>query len=429
MLLLVIAVYACGGEDVQPPASGTITVVTATASPSPSPSIPGPASSDLEEALAGGERLAETQLAQPNLVYAAKADSRVTVFKRNMTTADEEVLLEYDEVVEARHLRDGWPEFPPSVALASAVPALVYMDGDEVITLNLNDAARTTLLTRGPEGRNRGDPDSLESAWTASNSTRVCCAYAVHSPVVARDGSGIALPMAQYEGRQLMVLAKGDSVACVLANSEYGGLIGSDQASWSATGDLLVPTSGGQDAMGVFVGRSGDPCSPKDVTASGERGLGLPSRMAAWSPSAQNIAFSVDELGRTQLMLMNRDGSEQRVLVDDGFNYWPVFSRDGGTVFFIKRSVPLYEDGTEGVWAVVSSGGSARKIADLPDAWSARTLEPTDEGYLSIVAWKHAACPIERKCADKLVVLDGDAGRVVYASADQGVGKFLGFLP
>ena len=128
-------------------------------------------------------------------------------------------------------------------------------------------------------------------------------------------------------------------------------------------------------------------------------------------------------------MLTQRDGSSRRTVVDEGFNYWPVFSPDGKSIYFVQRTVPLYEDGSENVWAAKESGGGLRKITDLPAGWSVRPIEMTEDGYLAMVAWMHEACPRERKCADKLVVLDVDAGRVIYISAEQGVAKFLGFLP
>lgn len=153
---------------------------------------------------------------------------------------------------------------------------------------------------------------------------------------------------------------------------------------------------------------------------------------ASWSPDNEWIAASYQQEAldptSASLVLVARNGSESRVFVEDGFNYWPLFANDGRSLLFVQRTAALYNEGTESVWRMKLLTGEMHRLADVPAGWSVRSPEWLDNRHLALVLYA-GRCEYPRKCSTRLLVLDSDTGLVFYASPAPGVVTYLGFLP
>lgn len=403
--------------------------LTPTSSPAASPTaIPtlGDLAS-LEDALAGGEVLATRAIARPNLVYAVKNGRHVTVLMRNVMTGGEQTLLEYDERKEARHSANFWEELPPSVALSPAAPVLVYTAERDVMAYDLDDKTTKTLL-RSQE-REPFPDGGAKYAWVSDSGAELCCAFGLAAPVVSPDGASVVLSMVQYEGMWLGVSRLDGSLACVVAGADDSYPISADPVWNPKTGELLVPSGGTYSPSGLFLVGEDAPCGAGNI-AKNIHDEGAVFESAAWSPDGERAVTSflslVLESNTSNLLLLRRDGSEARTLVGEGFNSWPLFSTDGGSVYFVRRVVEK-PNGGESLWRFDLVGGRADRLVDIPSGWSVRPQGWTSEGYLELSAWS-TGC-VYPSCDNRLLLLDVATGGVLYASAATDFTRYLRFLP
>ena len=106
----------------------------------------------------------------------------------------------------------------------------------------------------------------------------------------------------------------------------------------------------------------------------------------AWSPDGRLIAFTVELDGdpaapyRTDIYLMDADGSRVRRLTRSERALLPVWSPDGRTIAFAKRASSRprsFRDLVSTIWTIGTDGSNERQLvpssgltADTPGAWS-----------------------------------------------------------
>jgi Tol biopolymer transport system component len=369
-------------------------------------------------------------LARPNLVYAVKDGTHITVHSRNVVIGEERELLAYDERVEAAHDGNLWRELPPSIALNGPNQLLVYAEQRDVLAYDLLQQTTTTLLRR----EQRDDfTDLSRYSWLTGEGVELCCAYGLHLPVISPDGSSVVLSMSQWEGDRLGIVRTDGSHACVV--SPRSGQSGTSLSpAWNPkTQDLAIPSGGEYAAAGLFVAPSTAPCSERDVAAGMHDELAS-FEAAVWSPEGDWIAATllanVFDPASASLLLMRPDGSDARVLAADGFNMWPLFSPDGSEIYFTRREQWIDRPGSspQSLWRYDLEAGEALPIVNVPDGWYMRSQGWTEEGYLALLAYRRD-CGYYWSCDDRFVLLDIASGGVIYASAVADFASYLGFLP
>lgn len=202
---------------------------------------------------------------------------------------------------------------------------------------------------------------------------------------------------------------------------------------WSPnTGDFLIPSGGAYAAAGLFIVPADGSCTYQDL-AEGMHDEGASFESAAWSLDGQWIATSMlpnaFDPASASLLLMRRDGSQGRTLVEEGFNLWPRFSPDSRHVYFIRsdswidKSAPT----PQSLLRYDLGSGETVTVTEIPDGWSARPQGWTADGYLMLFLYG-GECGYYWGCRDRLVLLDSDSGGVVYASQPVEFTNYLGFL-
>lgn len=425
ILAAVLAAAACGSEE-QPEAPSPSSTVTRapTASPTQSP-LPPSAPVGLAEALASGETLANVPMSRPELLYAVKEGHHVTVFRRRVATGDEQAILEYDEAHEAKHSQNYWEEQPPSLTLNESGDTLVYIEEDGVAVYEASTGASRTALHREP-GPTFGSSGLTRSRWIGDGGAELCFAFNVAEPVISPDGQRVAVTMTQYEGSSLAVFDATGAAACLIEGATSGN------PAWGAQGDLLIPGGGGEYARaGLFVVPRSDPCAAVKIAEAPAQYLaGFES--GSWSADGSTIITSLvegePEPVHASLRLVSRDGSENRVLIADGFNFWPTFDPTQRHIYFVRRSrMPRAAEESIGRYDLES--GDETIIQNVPGGWSLRSPSWTADGQLVFRAHSNKDGCYYWSCDDRVVVLDPASGNVVYASAPRDFTNYLGFLP
>ena len=73
----------------------------------------------------------------------------------------------------------------------------------------------------------------------------------------------------------------------------------------------------------------------------------------AASPNGQRLAYTAEGNGRTQVVVMDADGENRRVLLDDGFNYVEEWTPDGRWIV-VTRWFPAFQ--RRDAWLVSADG-------------------------------------------------------------------------
>jgi Tol biopolymer transport system component len=153
-----------------------------------------------------------------------------------------------------------------------------------------------------------------------------------------------------------------------------------------------------------------------------------------WSPDGRRIAFTVELDGdsaapyRTDIYVMDRDGSDVRRLTHSERALFPVWSPDRRTIAFAKRASSRPRSFRElvsaTIWAVRTDGSDERQLvpssgitADIPGAWSpnGHVLAFTRRMYLN------RELDFESRTAIYVVAADGSGVRRFIDQASEPV--------
>jgi TolB protein len=139
-----------------------------------------------------------------------------------------------------------------------------------------------------------------------------------------------------------LALSPDGHVLAYHVTSDEGGL-----STWT------VPISGGTPTR----------LSPPDVSA------GYP----AWSPDGTQLALEVEDAGKTQIAVINRNGSDWRTITSSPGQNWPhSWAPKGDRIAFAGE-----RNGVWNVWVVSASTGELRQLTRLT----------TQNGYVRYPAW------------------------------------------
>ena len=163
-----------------------------------------------------------------------------------------------------------------------------------------------------------------------------------------------------------------------------------------------------------------------------------------WSPDGRRIAFTVELDGdpaapyRTDVYVMDADGSRVRRLTRSERAGRPVWSPDGRTIAFAKRASSRTRSFRDlvstTIWAIDTDGSDERQLvpssgltADTPGAWS-----PNGES-LAFTRWRYdSERSFEASAAIYLVAADGSALRKLIAQGSDPAwspdGRLLAFV-
>lgn len=125
---------------------------------------------------------------------------------------------------------------------------------------------------------------------------------------------------------------------------------------WPDGGGVLFPRKRGDAPTALFSASidppRDQPLGPAHRLTSDEWSVGAPSV----SPDGRSIAFdSRGPLG-TRILVMDMSSRRQRVLVGDGFNWYPRWSPDGGWLLFTRPASGAEEDPDLDLYAVPVNG-------------------------------------------------------------------------
>jgi hypothetical protein len=411
LILLALALTACGSETESPASSITLTPTTS-AKPTTDHTL------NLASVLASdNESRGNDVLSHPDLLYAVKEARHVTVFRRNVITGQENIVLEYDESHEAKHSSNYWEELPPAASFEESVGTVVFIEDNGIGLARIGSGQVTSILLREP-GPTFGSTGLSRSRWAGQNGADLCCAFNIAAPVMSADGARVAVLMTQWEGHSVGTFDTSGASACLIEGAT------TENPVWSSQGTLLVPSEGGAYGnSGLFVVHPSNPCTPAKIADTA-------MQSAAWSSDGSSIVAAVlngyPETNQVTLQRLSDDGSDSQILLPEGFNYWPIFDPTDRNVFFIRRS-GLSLDAEESIWRYDTQTGETAAIQDIPTGWSFRSPSWTADGYLLFRA--HSNRCNYWSCSNRLVVLDSTTGRTVYVSSAHDFATHLGFLP
>jgi len=164
----------------------------------------------------------------------------------------------------------------------------------------------------------------------------------------------VGSPKASPDGKRIVFSVKRDGVGMLDAMDADGthrlavpGTQGASPAAWSADGRRLVFTAGVR-------GDTSSPGSPireivtMNVDGSERRIIasGVNYQSPAWSPDGTRIAFSTGQFPRIAIHSIAADGSDDRQLTHkEGLNYGAAWSPDGKTLVFVSAQRAEHRQG------------------------------------------------------------------------------------
>jgi len=185
----------------------------------------------------------------------------------------------------------------------------------------------------------------------------------IYAPAWSPDGSRIAYQLSPGAAEE----SDGD---LHLANADGSGPIPfsprSDSPSWSPDGRQIVFHSDRSEAGNQDVHIA-------DADGSNVRRLTTEPTLdfiPMWSPNGSRIAFNTERSGRTEVWVMNVDGTDQHRLVDGGDSFVGSWSPDGMRIAFASN-----RDGDYEVYTADAAGSDVTQItasdaSDYDPRWS-----------------------------------------------------------
>jgi hypothetical protein len=420
---LLLAVAACGDDDepTASPSGSASASLTGTPTSSPSSSPTQTVTSPLTEVLSDPAEVPPTRaLTDQSLLFAYKEGKHVRVLLRNVTTGQEQFILEYDEPNEAKHDNNYWDELIPSVALDPAGRFIVYASDPDLIRYDLATGVTKTLLSRAP-----GDTEEMTHRWVTQTGRELCCAYTLAAPSIG-PGGRIVFLLTQYEGSTIGSLSADASDVCEVSKSDGRYFFFGINPSWNSAGDLATG-DWGDSTTGLFVTRGSAPC----LAVSLDSAIGYQD--AVWSPDGKSVAaIQRTAYGNEPLLPLvsfSADGSGRVTLVPDGWNYSPLFAQDGQSVYYERNQAPPYPptDANNSVWVHDLQPGASSEVVSLPKGWFGEPVGWTVEGYM--IVRLTSGCDFYLSCGSRIALIDPADGSLVYLSAQRDFTNYLGFLP
>lgn len=262
--------------------------------------------------------------------------------------------------------RDGSPSWSPD---ARRIAFYSEHDGyGEIYVMNADGSEPTRLTkTRSDEGYPSWSPDGRTITFD-SNPSGDFDIYAMDT-----DGSSVVRLTAQ-PSREVGASWSPDGKRIAFMSNREGGFDvymmnadGSDQARMTTTGTSWFPVFSPDNARLAFhVGRD---VHVLDVMTAELKQLTtdpLNGMYPSWSPDGTRIAFMSWRNGRTEIFVMNADGSDQRLLVSmpTGDAIDPRWSPDGSRIAFVHVAGGIANPGSERtIWTVDVADGEVRQVS------------------------------------------------------------------
>jgi hypothetical protein len=405
-------------------------------SPTPMPATDTPEANpgSLAEALSSDAELAATRpLAESTLYYAYKEGKHVSVFRRNIATGGEALILEYTEPYEAEHSGNSWAEQVPSVGLDKTNGLLVYASETDVMSFGLESGVTATVLRR-EDGTPFGDRPQYR--WLTESGDEICCAFGLAS-ISAGPSGRATIRTVHWEGSGRASFAIDGSDLCRLETMD-----GSPQPlggrEWNGAG-RLVDANRDEDytTPGLFLTAHDQPCVVQEIAQDlpqlkGNSGF----QDASWSADEEWIVATMwtgfDSMTTIPVFRVRSDGSTGEVLVPAGLNASPIFSPDGSLVYYAQAE-DADEQGSVSDWRItavhVESGDDAGVPIDLPPGWHGLLRGWTPEGYLVLGLSASDPYAFYGSFKGRIAIVDPIDGSVVYMSAQRDFTNYLGFVP
>ena len=160
--------------------------------------------------------------------------------------------------------------------------------------------------------------------------------------------------------------AQGPSPSPGLTPGPQSSHLGDTNPRWAPAGQLIAFVSTREQKSEVYV-MNADGSAPRRLTTSPS---GMSSSAPVWSPDGRRVVFVTGSRGGSTISVMNPDGSEQRLLTSGGFNRTPAWSPDGRRIAFVSNRT-----GSERVYVIATQGGEPMMLtAEWPQllgfSWS-----------------------------------------------------------
>ncbi len=105
-------------------------------------------------------------------------------------------------------------------------------------------------------------------------------------------------------------------------------------------------------ASNIWIAPNGDAARARQITAgTSDSSLGL-----SWTPDGR-VVYQSDTSGKPDVWIMNADGSDQRQLTSEGYNFRPVISPGGSHIVFHS-----FRGGGTNIWRMDLDGGNLKQL-------------------------------------------------------------------
>ncbi len=218
---------------------------------------------------------------------------------------------------------------------------------------------------------NAGDRSEIHVMDLDSGRTRtVAGGSTLHlTPGFAPDGSRILFARSTSGGTEIFEVDREGGSARPLTSTAAGDALG---PSMAPDGRRFAFTASAVGAPQIYV-QDGAGSRPRLVSRF-VRGADSYATSADWNPRDERIVYQSRVQGQFQIVVVNADGSEMRLLTEQGRNEDPSWAPDGRHIVYASD-----RGGYRGLWVLDTVSGRARNLVrnqndQLPD-WSGATLE------------------------------------------------------